>query len=340
VSFLVTRAILIATALAVSTASGACGANYRDTDATAATARVAVEDFLVRDELSFDLGDRTDWKSVTPRQNGTARLVLRFGDPFRGRHELDGFIAVFDKDASQQARQQIEANVVRYDVTWPVTANTTYLVQVEATAGRSDYEITFRMEAGGDPCAAVICGADAECMNGQCVQIAPPSDECRPACRRGLFCVEGKCEPPCKGGCARGQQCNRRANRCVRDPCFKKVCASGEYCQGGTCRARTSPKPRGCDPPCADGEVCKNNRCEAKPLGPIQAKIVQTIPQGKKTQLILNKGREHKVQVGQKGKIKGVGTFVITELFQFRCKAMINKAATALGNVKTATIYR
>ncbi|MEC9072892.1 MAG: hypothetical protein VX938_10950, partial [Myxococcota bacterium] len=290
--------------------------------------------------LSHPLGDRTDWKAVTPRQNGTGHLILRFGDPFRGRHELDGFITVFDKDASQQARQQIEANVVRYDVKWPVVANNTYLVQVEATAGRAEYELTFVLSESSDPCASVICGADAECSEGRCIPIGPPPGTCSPACRRGLFCVEGRCEPPCKDGCARGQQCNRRANRCVADPCYKKVCGSGKYCQGGTCRTRSTPKPRGCDPPCGDDETCKNNRCQAKPLGPIQAKIVQAIPQGKKTQLILNKGREHKVQVGQKGKIKGVGTFTITELFQFRCKAMINKPATALGNAKTATIFR
>ncbi|MEE2780371.1 MAG: hypothetical protein VYE15_07600, partial [Myxococcota bacterium] len=177
------RPILIAAVLATSAISGGCGANYRDTDATAATARVAVQDFLIRDELSHPLGDRTDWKAVTPRQNGTGHLILRFGDPFRGRHELDGFITVFDKDASQQARQQIEANVVRYDVKWPVVANNTYLVQVEATAGRAEYELTFVLSESSDPCASVICGADAECSEGRCIPIGPPPGTCSPACR-------------------------------------------------------------------------------------------------------------------------------------------------------------
>ena len=38
--------------------------------------------------------------------------------------------------------------------------------------------------------------------------------------------------------------------------------------------------------------------------------------------------------------MKGVGSFKIIEVFEFRCKAVISKPATALGNAKTGVIYR
>jgi hypothetical protein len=332
-----TRIALLALALSLV----ACGPTYRDTDHTASTARVIPEDLTVHDELNVGRGDLIDWKTVTPIESGRAELVVRIGDPFKGKHGLTGQVTVYDVDAREYTRQPIEPNVVRYDLTWHAESETTYLIKLEGIGGKSKYSLEFRVDASPpDPCANVRCPTGSYCESGRCVAEIGP-DSCDPPCGRGAVCRDGRCQGGCAGGCPSGQICSSRQGRCVKDPCAKKRCSSGEVCRGGVCRKRGGSGPRlPCQPECGEGTICKRGKCVVAPLGPISAKIVQAVPRGAQTTLFLNKGKRHKVKVGQTGSVKGVGSFKITEVFEYRCKAVIGKPATALGNAKTGVIYR
>jgi hypothetical protein len=320
----------------------ACGPTYRDTDHTASTARVIPEDLTVHDELNVGRGDLIDWKTVTPIESGRAELIVRIGDPFKGKHGLTGQVTVYDIDAREYTRQPIEPNVVRYDLTWHSEAETTYLIKLEGIGGKSKYNLEFRVDASpSNPCANVRCATGSYCENGRCVAEMGEST-CNPPCQGGSSCRDGRCEGGCAGGCPSGQLCSSKQGRCVKDPCARKRCPSGEVCRGGVCRPRASSSgPRlPCQPECGEGTLCKRGKCVVAPLGPIAAKIVQAVPRGAQTILILNKGKRHKVKVGQSGSVKGVGSFKITEVFEYRCKAVISKPATSLGNAKTGVIYR
>ncbi|MGM0578713.1 MAG: hypothetical protein ACQEXJ_23525 [Myxococcota bacterium] len=335
-----TTSVIIAGLVAATLA--ACGPMYKDTDHEPGTARAVPVDLEVEDSLDADEGDEVDWKQVTPMEDGTARLALRVGDPFKGKHSLKGRVVVFDRDANEQTRRAIEPNVVRYDVAWEAKADTTYLVKFEADRGRAPYSIEYDLEPA-DPCADVVCDEYSECREGTCVQVRPK--DCGGECPKGLVCVEGECVEPCDGGCPRGFDCDEDANECVKDPCYGKRCPSGHYCRRGRCIKRRvrkpKPKPEGCSPPCGAGEECKGTRCvKVEQGGPIAARIVQATPSGSKTVLILNRGSRHEVKVGQRGKLQGVGSFKVVEVYPTRCKAILGKPATAISGAKNAVIYR
>lgn len=321
----------------------ACGSDYVDTDNQPKTARGIPTDLQVDDAVDFELGDKVDWKTVVPMEDGTASLVLRVGDPFRGQHDVKGRIVVFDVDAKEFSRASIQPNVVRYDLTWEAKGEVTYLVMVEADAGKATYAIEYSLEpAFKDPCEGVSCEDWEKCEEGDCVPIDP--DACNPPCEDEDECVEGECVAPikpgkkaCGGKCRRGETCNRRTDECVKDPCHGKRCGAGERCRNGECVA-TAPRPGACDPPCGSGEKCVKGECT---LGPIGVKVIQAIPKGKSTVLILSRGSNDKIKKGMTGKLKGVGgSFAVKEVFPFRCKAVINKPSTEVGNAKSGTIYR
>lgn len=339
------RLILIARPVAVAIAGlvllVGCGPDYVDTDNDPKTARGVPTDLQVDDDVDVEIGDKIDWKTVVPIEDGKASLVVRVGDPFRGTHDVAGRVVVFDVDAKEFSRANISPNVVRYDLTWEVEAEKTYLIMVEADKGKAPYSIEYSLEVEEkDPCEGVSCEEWEKCdAEGECVPIDP--DACNPPCEDDMECDAGECvevedQSACKTKCKRGETCNRRTRKCVKNPCAGKKCPSGQRCRNGSCVA-PPVKAGACDPDCASDEKCVKGVCK---LSNLSAKVIQAIPQGKKTVLILSRGSNDKVKKGMTGKLAGVGNFTVKEVFPFRCKAVIGKASTELGNNKSATIYR
>jgi hypothetical protein len=243
-------------------------------------------------------------------------------------------------------------------MSFDVEAGQSYYLKVSATRGKSKYTVNFTIEepeVATDPCEGVECGEDEECKEGRCVEI--PRAVCTPACKGGLVCVNGECVRPCGGACPRGMICNRARNECVKDPCFQKTCAAGERCVGGVCKAAATPPPtaKECKPPCAAGQTCntQTGKCEGTAAttpppsggddcsGPLNGSIVQVLPQGNKTVLVINRGSKVCVKVGQTGRIGGVnGTFKITEVYEFRSKAIIDVDDKTIGANRAVTINR
>lgn len=304
----------------------------------------------VADSLDVGKKDLSDWKTVTAFEKGTGKITLIVGNPFGGDHRLTGEVGVYPTSGPPAlAKAAITPGEHNYELTFDTEADTTYLVQIAATKGDAPYKISFSVEAAPvDPCAGVKCGDDEECQQGECVKIeVEDSGVCSPKCARGLICVDGSCVKPCDGGCKRGEYCNRATNTCVRDACYGKTCPAGQRCRGGRCVDVAPPPATGCAGGCAAGEKCVGDKCVAQaeappePGGPIAASVVQIIPQGKKTVLVLNRGKTHGVVVGATGKISGVaGTFKVTEVYAFRSKAVIDLDDKAIGNARSASINR
>jgi hypothetical protein len=325
-----------------------CGLGVVDTDGTAATALGLPTELTIAGEINVDIGDSSDFKRFTAREDGDASLEIRIGDAFVGTHNLSGSIVVFDRDANQLTTETITHDVMKYELSWPVSKEVQYLVRISATEGQSSYEIDLRLQLEAtDPCDGILCEDGDICEDGECV----PLDECDPPCRSGRYCESGQCmrskgmsKPACGGKkCPRGQYCSKSRDRCVKDPCHGKRCGAGETCRGGVCKAkrRATVKPTRssgeCDPPCTDGASCKKGKCK---LGPLAARVVQSVPRGQSTIITLNKGTTHKVKVGQSGKVSGVGSFKIIEAYEYRSKAVLSAPSSKLGDKKSATIYR
>lgn len=326
--------------------SGCGGDDYVDTDATVQTAMGLPTDLGVEGDLDFDKGDLVDWKQMTAREDGKATITVRIGDVFAGTHNMRGRIAVFDRDANQFASASVEPNVVKYVLSWAVEKDTAYLIRLQADSGKAQYGITLSVDVEEqDPCENVECDDGEECEDGECVGGGGGSGECNPACRSGYSCEDGECveddTEACGGKCKKGEYCNKKKDRCYKDPCYGKNCPSNHYCSGGKCKAKaTTPAKKGpCDPECdkSMGEKCTKGKCV---LGPISARIVQSIPKGQKTELTLNRGATLKVKKGQTGTVSGVGSFKIVEVYAVRCKAILNAPSSKLGDKKSATIYR
>ena len=319
---LVARALCAAALIALMTG---CGASFLDQDATAKTALGLPTELTIEGELDFDKGDITDWKHFTAQADGRATLAIRVGDPFDGRHDVTGTISVFDRDANQLKGLAISNDTVKYSLDWDVAEGTQYLVRVTTNAGKATYamDLTLALEAA-DPCDDMTCEEGEICEEGRCFD----PNACEPACRGGKVCVDGDCVKKKKAA----------TKRPAKDPCKGKRCPSGEVCRRGVCKTKAVRKSSsGCDPPCADGATCKKGTCR---LGPIAAKIVQSVPRGETTIITLNKGTSHKVKVGQSGKISGVGSFKIIEAYEYRSKAILKAPSSKLGSKKSATIYR
>ncbi len=324
-----------------------CPQPYKDVDDTHESAMRIVSDLEIEDELNHGRGDKVDWKSITPMEDGKVTVKLRVGDPFKGSHGLTGNATIYDTSARQITAAGIRPNTIDYTLVFEAKGGVTYLVKLDATKGQSTYKVSYALASKPkDPCANVECDDDEICKEGECFEIAKPEPEvkeCKPACRRGWECVEGKCEKPCGGGCKRGEYCNTRSNECVQDPCYGKKCDKNESCIRGQCIAKPEPVKKGCDPACGAGQKCVDDKCvDDKPstTGPISASVVQVVPQGASTALVLNRGKAHNVKQGDSGTIPGVGAFTIQEVYEFRCKAVVKAQAQALASTKKVTINR
>jgi hypothetical protein len=325
-----------------------CGPGFVDNDGTAATALGLPTKLTIDGEINVDIGDSIDFRRFTAQEDGNASLEVRVGDPFVGKHSLSGSIVVFDRDANQLTAKTITHDVMKYQLSWPVSKEVQYLIRISANEGHSSYEVDLQLKLeAADPCDGILCEEGDICEDGECV----PLEQCDPPCKSGRYCESGKCtraqgskKPACGGKkCPRGQYCSKSKDRCVKDPCHGKRCAAGETCRGGVCKARRKPAARptrssgACDPPCTDGATCKKGKCK---LGPLAARVVQSVPRGQSTIITLNKGTTHKVKVGQSGKVSGVGSFRIIEAYEYRSKAVLSAPSSKLGDKKSATIYR
>jgi len=303
-------------------------------------------DLEVQDALDVAKGDKVDWKLVTAFDSGKGKITAIVGDPFSGAHGVVGEIGIYAKSGPPAiARTAITPDEHNYTLEFDVEADESYLLQVMASKGKAPYKLTFGVTVTPkDPCENVECGDDEECTDGKCVKVEE-SNECTPKCTRGLVCVAGTCERPCGGACPTGQICSRAKNTCVKDPCYQKTCGSNQYCRGGRCLDKAPVKVEGCNPACGADETCQGSTCvkKAEPAndGPIAARVIQLIPQGNKTFIVLDRGSKQGVKVGATGSIAGVaGQFKITEVYTFRSKAVISVEDKVIGTNRSATISR
>jgi hypothetical protein len=307
-------------------------------------------DFEVDDSVDAK-HDKVDWKIMQPTQAGKASVTVDFGR----NHQVAGSIGVYGSDGATAVEEaMVTQDEGEYTIEWDVAANAIYYLRVTADQGKGPYSVNFTVTKPEpvDPCAGVECGEDEECQGGRCVTFEPP--DCDPKCARGMVCVSGVCERPCGGGCPRGELCNLRTNKCYKDPCYQKQCPAGERCVGGVCKpTTTAPVDKECKPACTGGATCntKTGKCEGGSVatpppvdecaGPLSGSIVQVIPQGAKTVLVINRGSKVCVKVGQSGKIAGVGpAFKITEVYEFRSKAVIEADDKTIGANRAVTINR
>lgn len=296
--------------------------------------------------------DKVDFKILQPTESGKATVSVDFGEG----HLVTGNMAVYGTDGVTAVESAaITQSEAKYDISWDVAQDAIYYLKVEATSGKGGYKVNFTVAKPvvKDPCDGVECGDDEECQAGKCIEVKPP--ECDPKCKSGLVCINGACEKPCGGGCQKGQICSRSKNECVKDPCYQKQCGQGEKCVSGTCKPIATPPPaeKECKPACTGTAKCntKTGQCEGggevtpPPVddcaGPLGGAIVQVLPQGAKTVLVINRGSKVCVKVGQTGKIAGVaGVFKVTEVYEFRCKAVIEVDDKTIGANRAVTINR
>ncbi|MCB9787679.1 MAG: hypothetical protein H6744_13435 [Deltaproteobacteria bacterium] len=72
---------------------------------------------------------------------------------------------------------------------------------------------------------------------------------------------------------------------------------------------------------------------------PIEGHIVQVMPQGSETVLIIDRGSRQGVKVGATGHIGGVDApFHVTDVYTFRCKATIAVPTRTIGGARNVTI--
>lgn len=324
-----------------------------DTDKTATMQSPRVPPDLEVDD-SVDGGkDKVDFKILQPTSSGKATVKVDFGEG----HLVQGSLGVYGSDGSTAVEEAaISSGESTYTINWDVAEDAIYYLKVAADKGKGGYKVNFTVTepAPKDPCADVQCGDEEECQAGKCIEVKAP--ECDPKCKTGMFCINGACEKACGGGCKKGELCSKTKNECYKDPCYQKQCAAGEKCFGGTCRATavTPPAEKECKPACAGGAKCntKTGTCEGgdavvepPPVdncaGPLNGSIVQVLPQGAKTVLVINRGSKVCVKVGQSGKIAGVaGAFTITEVYEFRSKAVIGVDDKTIGANRAVTINR
>jgi hypothetical protein len=182
-------------------------------------------------------------------------------------------------------------------------------------------------------------------------EVAPKRDQCTSECNSDVLdaaCLStistveriATCKDPCGGKCQRGEFCVESTGRCVnRNPCKDVTCSSNQTCKSGRCVDK--PKPA-CDPPCKNGYTCNKSqgKCVAEPLGPISCVIIQVKPEGARSSLLINRGKQHKIVKGDTGSVPGVGRFTIRQVYPTRSLGVIDKPAASLASKKSCTVDR
>lgn len=303
-----------------------CPRAYVDDDHAYLLGRQVILDMEVQDSLDVRAGDVVDWKVVVPMGDGGVRLGVVVGDPFKGSHALVGSIDIFNADKERLSSVRVRPEQTQYTLKWDATSDVRYFMRLSAQSGQASYRITYRQKVAVDPCAS--CADDQTCQSGRCITVVA--------------------ETPCGGTCTGRKTCDVRTNRCVRrNPCKGVVCGGGKVCRGGVCRSRTrASAPVGCTPACSRRETCKRHRCVPKkaqvaPSGGTivkhNAQLVDRIPMGSKTALILSKGRAHGVKQGDKGTVGGF-SFRVIAVYGTRCKVVVNAPMSKLAGKTRATI--
>ena len=160
--------------------------------------------------------------------------------------------------------------------------------------------------------------------------------QCIKDCSRGSMsatCLAGargteeiaNCDSACPGGCPRGSTCNKRRRKCIKNPCSGVRCKPGERCSKGTCVKRAT-QASACPAACKKDYKCneRKGKCEFA-LGPIKCTVVSVSARGGNSTFIVNRGSAHRVSVGDRGNLKGVGKFKIVDVYASRSKAVIQK---------------
>ncbi len=123
-------------------------------------------------------------------------------------------------------------------------------------AGCPRGEICVEGACAEDPCAAIDCGGNAFCRDGQCVFSCAGI-----ACPFGQACLDGQCQDARCGGvvCAEGESCVD--DQCLADDgCDDAECGPGRACVNGACA----------DDPCLSITCPANQRCATAPDGSAQ----------------------------------------------------------------------
>ncbi len=338
--------IIVAAALAVS-ALGCSTEKPVDSDMNLTeTVPEVPTDFEVDDTVDGSQ-DETDFKRIKASMKGDATVTVTFTDG----HSVAGMVAIVTPDGSPLVDTLVTSNDTVYPLKFSAESGALYYLKVSATKGKGGYKVlyTIKEPKPADPCDNITCDDGEECKGGTCVET--PKAECSPKCKSGYTCIDGTCEKACGGPCAKGMVCNVRKNECVKDPCYQKVCAAGEKCVSGVCKAPPAPATKECKPACAAGQTCntKTGTCEGtietptdSCSGPLSGSITMILPQsGGKSLIVINRGSKVCVKVGQTGKISGVdGSFTITEVLEFRSKAIISADEKAIGAARAVVINR
>ncbi|TNF24996.1 MAG: hypothetical protein EP329_23885 [Deltaproteobacteria bacterium] len=123
----------------------------------------------------------------------------------------------------------------------------------------------------------------------------------------------------------------------------RDAAATGPSAEGG---AEAGPNATRCDPPCAADEVCYNTSCVKRTIlnetrrEPLPGRIIQLVPDGARTRLVLDKGAKQGVKVGGTGTITGVRghRFEVIEVYPFRATAVIDLDDKAIGDHRDVTL--
>lgn len=303
---------------------GACPKKVVDDDPKAQTARQIILDLTTFDTIDVKGGDKVDWKSVTPMDDGEVALKLMVGNPFEGAHGVTGEVIVYTSRAEPVTKAVVQPSKNKYELVWDGRKNETYLVKFEAATGKSTYQFDYTQAiAPRDPCARVSCQQGQECQDGKCVQVE--SDE-----------PEEDSPEACPGGCKRGFYCSKSRGKCIKNLCYGVKCKGGKTCRAGKCVGGSKPSPRTVKKP----DPKPDPKPEAKAdTGPISAVVVQVIPEGGSSIIVLNRGAKHNVKVGDTGTIAGV-PFKVRNVYPVRSRAKVNAPAAKLANSKRCTINR
>ncbi len=340
---------------------------YVDDDDTCSRAKPLPPIVLVKDELDVNMGDRSDCKQVKYFKDAVARVEYRVGTAFE-----KGLITVYDSDGQVIDQKAVDPSVFKYDFEFDVVQQKPFYVEFKATAGGHPYQAQVRFEKK-DPCAK--CGPDQECVDavGGGKECRTPEVTCNPPCDpdEGQICSEeGQCVDACNPRCRRGYRCDVDTQECVRlTGRSNPRCRRGKVCRRGRCVNR--PQPNICKGGCPPGQVCRAGKCTGigpgdkcpacpnptdvcnantnfkcvrngpdVPTGPIVGRLASSVRSGNGAVLYLNRGKQHGVKRGQKGKLCGKYRFIVTNAFATRSKATTNHTLEEIGDCKNIIIKR